>query len=221
MDPARRMEQLMVEWQAAGTLSGRRADYAHAVVEKWRQALYALNRITELNTTNPADSSVTSTAGVSGGHLDPDAEIRFYCDSFWTCLHSTLDVLAQLVNVVTASGLDEEDVDFASVVNHFNQSARGTLQERLDTLKRSRSYKILRDFRRCAFHRRAVYIETQVLEVSGTPGYNIGSTVVRRLVCDDPMALTPKVSKQRELNQFCERVVNQVADRLDRVILAM
>jgi hypothetical protein len=215
MDPAVRINNLLPK--LVGDANRHKQIYAHGIAEKWRYVLYSLDKIRQLDASPPEYTAF--------GSLDYEAEIRYFCDNLWTSLHSTLDVLAQLANTTIANPLDEENTDFATMVNHLNQTQAGSqLQNRLDKLKRSRVYRNLRELRRCITHRRSVYIETQTTQASGTPGYQIATSsipMVKRIICDDPLALTPSVSKGRELVPFSQDIVNKVSDHVDRILIVI
>lgn len=183
--------------------------YAEGLKAKLWQAQYALDRAGEL--AGLSDTSVSSTEP----HRPPfDKSCAFYCDSFWTFLDSSLDVLGQFLNQALHFDLDEQHVYFHQAANRIKQESSrfAALDQEMKCLKASDAFKNLRKYRNCSTHRRQICIEERTRR--RTPGYASSSggapEEVVRILCDNPLALTPSFRQNREIPAYMDKTQSRI-----------
>ncbi len=205
----------------SGTSSNSAYLYARGVKAKWEQVLYSLETIKALQAPLlqfDSGSSDDFVSNVSRQDLENlEMRIRYHCDAFWTCLYSTLDIVAQMTNAIMGNPCDEQDASFNWLVGYLRDTELASpLQTQIQTLRDSRAFGNLSAFRRCNIHRRPIYIQRQ--DISGTPGY-VGIHNYRWLICDDPLDINPTVSQQRDLVPFIEGTLASISRCLDLILI--
>ena len=225
MDILGRVDRLCARLERQGRADPRSKLYAAGVKEKLRQAQFALSIMTYLEA-NERYGATSQGGGLEIQHqiLDTiDDQIAFYCDCFWDFLRSAIDILAQLINTVMNLGVAERDVDFKRISDVLNDNhAANPLTKAVMLLRRSRSLKVLEEYRHCSTHRRHVYIQVKEIMtmVTGRAGYDTTNPVsqsVQRYLCDNPLDLSPRVT-DRQVVPFCQRLRHQVEAKMSRVV---
>ncbi|HUU08980.1 MAG TPA: Cthe_2314 family HEPN domain-containing protein [Phycisphaerae bacterium] len=190
--------------------------YAEGLKAKIRQADFALGRLLEL--ANLTDSVQQSTDAA------PDAilhEVYFYSDTFWAFSYSALDVLAQLTNQIMRFGITEREVSFKSLLNHLNGIA-SPLRHKFQSCAQSHAFKNLDDYRNCSTHRRQICIVEKTTVETQTAGY-VSTTAppmatVVRLLCDNPLALTPKYRQKRQVPGYMLDTQDKIICRIQSIL---
>lgn len=187
--------------------------YAEGVKSKLQQAEYSLAQL--IHFAKQSDHTTTTTDSDEPTITD---RVGFYCDAYWAFLFSSLDILAQAINQSLKLKLDEKDVSFKSIEQKlgskkYNGSA---IQQKVSACVKSNAFKNLDNYRNCSTHRRQIYTEEQTYTfvTSGTRGYPTSSTapvlIVKRLICDNPLAVSPKLNQQREIPEYIEEVQTRI-----------
>jgi hypothetical protein len=179
--------------------------YCEGLKAKLSQIEYSLYRIDEFNNRSDKTESTTDTESPS-----ITIQVNFYCDTFWTFLYSSLDVLSQIINQVMKLNLDERQVAFKNLHSKLKEvSNDNKLISQHEQCCKSRPFKNLDKYRNCSLHRRHIYTEEQCLSstVTRSAGYSIGSTedtsnIVKRLICDDPYDPKPKLTQERAIPDY-------------------
>jgi len=180
--------------------------YCEGLKAKLTQTSYALDRLMELR--NRSDKTESTTDDKA---YPIRLQVSFFCDSFWTFLYSSLDVLSQIVNQTMNLGLNETDVTFNKVKKELQESQylATKVSKAYISCRKSRVYKNLNDYRNCSNHRREIYIKeiSVSVRVSSTPGYDTTSTggsseSVTRVLCDDPLTHNPKIERRRIIPDY-------------------
>ncbi len=188
--------------------------YSNGVIAKVDHSNYALSKLKELSTQSDASTTANDkTYSVS-------KKLHFYVDSFYAFLYSSLDVIAQVINQKLHLGIDERRVSIKSVKNTIDtQHATHPLKNILDRLFRTNAFINLEKYRNCSTHRRQIFIRALTVVIQETPGYTTTGdlTSVKRLLCDDPLALSPTVNQERELISYCENVLNRVSEEIEKI----
>jgi len=193
-------------------ISGKIGLYSSGVKAKIKNADYALSKIMELS--SQSDDSTTST---EQDFLISD-KLHFYVDSFFAFLYSAFDIISHVINQKYGIGLNEKEVSFDRVKRFFTSNHQGhRIQLLLDKISRKKYFKNLDKFRNCSTHRRQIYIRT--ITETGTPGYSTSGNVlvVRRVICDDPLSLNPKIRQNRELIEYCANMLDKVKSEISRI----
>lgn len=126
-------------------------------------------------------------------------------------------MIAQVINQNMDLSIDEKKVSIKSAKRKIDSGYSGhQVASVLNRIFRSNSFKNLEKYRNCSTHRRQIYIRAETVVIEETPGYSTTGeiTSVKRLLCDDPLALTPSVSQQRELVAYCENIFSRVCSDL-------
>jgi len=178
--------------------------YCEGLKAKLNQGLYALDRLKEFNNRSDETESTTD----DKAYLI-SLQVSFYCDSFWTFLYSSLDVLSQIVNQTMNLGLEEKNVSFIKVKDKLqaNQYLTSKVSKAYKDCYKSRAYRNLDKYRNCSNHRREIFIEEVYRSVRRTAGYNTTSTggssrTVTRILCDDPLTHYPKIKRKRKIPDY-------------------
>ena len=185
--------------------------YSQGVIAKFRNAEYALSQLKDLN--KYSDDKTLA----DDNDLVVRERIHFYLDSFFAFIYSTFDVMSQVVNQKLQMGLDERQVSIKGLKNRLNQNHNGhDLQDCIDVLCRANYFKNMDKFRNCSTHRRQIYVRCEATLISETPGYSSTAdlTTVKRLICDDPYALSPSTNQNRELIDYCQKMLEWTETKL-------
>jgi hypothetical protein len=103
-------------------------------------------------------------------------------------------------------GIAERDVSFKCLLRHLNETVsplRGTFQQCHD----SHAFTNLDDYRNCSTHRRQICIYEQTILEKQTAGYvstTAPITTVVRLLCDNPLDLTPRYRQNRGIPDYMQ-----------------
>lgn len=187
--------------------------YAEGLKSKFKEAEYALLRISHFDSIN-ARTTTTS----QQQHYESEDQIRFYVDSFFAFLYSTLDVMSQIIDQRLSLINDEQRVRFKEIVRHLEQSPPHIglpIQLQCTAFKQNRVFIDFERYRNCSTHRRHIYIEwksgvgSRGYPASRTPGW---------FICDDPFSLVPTLSKNRELIGYCEKTFNRVRKEVFKIL---
>lgn len=153
-------------------------------------------------------NSTNMTSTTTGITFDVDRQAEFYCDTFWTWVYSSLDILAQILNQTENLNLDENKVSFDKIIQDI-QTNHPTfpILPILQRINRAHFRKWTKAYRNCANHRRPVNLwhfretvrQTRSYETSTAP---IEKTV--RYICDHTMTLKPSDKKKKNLIDRCE-----------------
>jgi hypothetical protein len=178
--------------------------YSEGLKAKLEQVDYTLTYLEQFENRSDETESTTDENAFS-----INMQVHFYCDSFWTFLYSSLDVLSQVVNQTMKLELDEKNVSFLSVKGKLGGKQYNNTKVFKQYLATCNSYpyKNLEKYRNCSTHRRQIYIEEVLssVKVKGTPGYSTtasGSNSLKRLLCDDPLTLKPKMTQNRQIPDY-------------------
>jgi hypothetical protein len=188
--------------------------YSHGLLAKLRNAELALDRIRELSPT-----SDLATAGTADT-FSIEEQIYFYTDSFFAFLYSALDVVSQVVNQKLRMSLDERSVSFKVVGRNIAADHAGShLEIEVERILRSTFFKNLERYRNCSTHRRQIFIRVHTEYISATPGYSSTGPVlsVRRVICDDPLSLSPSTAQNRELVSYCGSMYLRACTELEKI----
>lgn len=151
--------------------------------------------------------------------------VHFYCDSFWTFLYSSLDVLGQIVNQALDLKQLEKDVGFKQIARVVgSDSSLLMLDKKLSSLISSRAFKSLDDYRNCSTHRRQIYIEERKTTITGTAGYGSSTgpiETVQRVLCDNPLELNPKTRRNRIIPRYMEQIRDEILSRMEKILKAV
>lgn len=195
------------------------AIYLEGLKAKIIQADYALARISTYE--DKTDDTVTQTTQAQ--YLISD-KVNFYCDSFWTFLYSSLDVLGQVVNQTLRLNLDEKEVSFKRVKSKLDNRHRNTrIQQLFDQCSRSRAFKNLDRYRNCSTHRRQIYILEETRLVRHTAGYDDSTTTgpkiqIVRLLCDNPLVLNPKLQQNKSIPGYMEDTLKKTLFYVEEIL---
>jgi len=187
--------------------------YVEGVKAKLSQANYASSRVAALY-----DKTGTTTGG--GPLPSVDAQIAFYVDAFFAFLYSSFDVLAQVINQYYGLRMDEHSVSLKSLLPHLKKDpTHKPAHDAIQKVLNSTTFKHLDRYRNCSTHRRQIYLEERTTTRKATSGYNATGpvTTVLRLICDNPYDLNPKVTKTRELQKYCTRMLALAAAQISRI----
>lgn len=192
--------------------------YSEGLKAKIKQVQFALDSINSF--AEQSDQTISST--VPDDFLISD-KIGFYCDSFWTFLYSSLDVLAQIINQTLKLNLNEKHVGFKAVENDLIQKHNtSNIQKNFTACKKSNSFKNLDAYRNCSTHRRQIYIKEEIKIVKHTAGYRTTTSgpleSVQRLMCDNPLDLAPRTSQQRKIPDYMEDTMNKLIKQIEKIL---
>ena len=179
--------------------------YSQGIISKFVNAEYAFNRLKELN---QSDDTTTSTS--DDNDLPPAERIYFYLDSFFAFLYSVYDVIGHIINQKLRENYDEHKVSLKRMKILLDRRHNGTqVQINVDTLTRTRYFKNLERYRNCSTHRRQICIKIEKKAVEITPGYTATDTFnsTTRILCDDPLKINPSFNQERELIEYCEKML--------------
>ena len=190
--------------------------YALGVRSKIRQANYALTQLSKFAPLSDSDTTATN-------EYEVHARVGFYCDSFWAFLYSSLDVLAQVINQALKLGIPEKIVSFKSVARALKLNHKGTpIEKKVNVCLKSTAFKNLDKYRNCSTHRREIYFLEKTEVVKEIAGYNTTVTTgvesVTRLICDDPLVLTPKVEQKRKIPDYLETTEKRIIKQVEVII---
>lgn len=186
--------------------------YSFGLEIKLEQAKYALERVAHF--TRPE-------------HSKPLARRRleFYSDQCWCVLWSVLDIMGNLINVTEGIGMAESDVYLSSVAPQLSATQAGSLvARRVSKLRSSQHFDVLRDYRRCATHRRHVCIISAKIEAGLGYGDSVATSAVEKTLwylCDDPLSLGDANVEQRVLPDFMEVTTENLLKDIKGVLTAV
>lgn len=208
--------------------------YCEGLKAKLEQASFALSCVEKF--TNLSDDTKSTTEEIS---FSISMQVAFYCDTFWTFLYSSLDVLSQIVNQTMALGLKEKDVSFNQIKGKLGGTVHKDLEVsiRYNKCFKSRAFKNLEKYRNCSTHRRQIFIVElcETKSVRRTAGYpstattdstsiattDSTSTIVTRTLCDDPLTQKPKIEKKRIIPQYMVETQNSIIKSIKEIIKAI
>lgn len=194
--------------------------YAEGLKAKIKQADFALSNLSTY--AGRTDEIVTPTDPEEPTIAD---HVHFYCDSFWTFLYSSLDVLGQIVNQALDLKQREKDVGFKQIAQVVSSnSSVAILGKKLSSMIRSRAFKSLDDYRNCSTHRRQIYIEERKTIVTGTAGYRSSTgpiETVQRVLCDNPLELNPKTRRNRIIPEYMEQIRDEILSGMEKILKAV
>lgn len=179
--------------------------YSYGILAKYKNAVYALSKLKELNKHTDDKKLVDS------DELIVRDRIHFYLDSFFAFIYSTFDVSAQVVNQKYKLGFDEKKVNFKAVATKLKATHLGTdIQNCFSSIVKSNYLVNLEKYRNCSTHRRQIYIRCEATSISETPGYSSTAELItlKRTICDDPYAISPNTAQKRELISYTEKILN-------------
>jgi len=206
--------------------------YCEGLRAKLTQTSYALERLMEINKLSDDDKYTITDDDkytFTGDKAYPiRLQVSFFCDSFWTFLYSSLDVLSQIVNQTMNLGLDdldEKNVSFAQVKGKLqgNQYVTTQVSKAFDDCFKSHAYKNLDKYRNCSNHRREIFIVETYTSVKGTSGYATTSTggsgkTVTRILCDDPLTLLPTIEQKRKIPDYMMDTMQKIEKFIAEII---
>lgn len=146
--------------------------------------------------------------------------IHFYIDSFFAFLYSAFDVIAQVINQKLRIGIDENKVSIKKIKGELEQYHNGTIiQQNISDLIVTNFFKNLERYRNCSTHRRQIYIESKTTTKSGTPAYSVSGPLIEinRLLCDNPLTLTPTMRQKRELLHTCSAMLKRANSEISNI----
>lgn len=185
--------------------------YSYGILAKHRNSFYALSRLKDLNKYTD-DKKLTD-----DDDLFVRERIHFYLDSFFAFIYSTFDVTSQVINQKYKLKFDENKVNFKTVANKLRTSHSGTeIQKCMQKIYISKYLKNLEKYRNCSTHRRQIYIRCEAKLISETPGYSSTGdlTTLKRIICDDPYAISPNTSQEREIIAYIEKILDWTEKRI-------
>lgn len=194
--------------------------YAQQVSAKFKVARYSIHRLEELERPRVISSGTASTE-----LLNEVEQVNFYCDCFWDFLRSSIDILAQLINILTSCNLGERSVDIKRVARALDTNSYQLLGTSINTLLSSSVFNTLEEYRHCSMHRRQVYIQTRKLddELIGTDGYNASTSTEKQTryishICLNPWDLQPVVNANQTVATFCQEMLQKLERRMVTII---
>lgn len=218
MDLFEHLDSFSAEAVSSITQKGRRQKvelYTNGLKAKIKQTQFALQKLNEF--LDRTDISETSTKD----ELSIEEQVHFYCDTFWTFLYSSLDVLAQIVNQALNIGMNEKDVTFKQVRNTVSNPAT---KSKIDVFARSKIFINLDRYRNCSTHRRQICIQEVFKSTSLTHGYSsTSSTVVDKIIrtlCDNPLDLNPRFQQDRKIPDYLDKTLNRTIKSIKEILNA-
>ena len=192
--------------------------YSEGLKAKMKQAQFALDSIKSF-----AQQSDQATSSTANNDFSISETIGFYCDSFWTFLYSSLDVLAQIINQALKLNLKEKEVSFKFVEKKLCQNhSNSKIQKRFTACEKSNSFKNLDAYRNCSTHRRQIYIKEETKTVKHTAGYKTTTAVsvesIERILCDNPLELSPRTKQQRKIPDYMEDGKNKLFAHIAKIL---
>lgn len=201
--------------------------YSKSLVQRFKAIQYAYGEIRGMT-----GSVIGLATGTTQSIPDPAERLGFYANGFWAFAYSLFDILANVINVVHPMSVDESKVSFVQAVKDYKdltakyRSTRkqlpAPLVNRLQAVIRSGTFQRLEKYRQCCLHRREVCLgqgtTPQIVSSPyvGTTAINEPETVL--LICDDPQAMRPQFSRQRQLLDECEAVGKFVKNELISIL---
>lgn len=209
---------------AANTAMASRANkkiflYSLGVKAKLKHAEIAYEMIRDL--TFRIESSTDSTLPEP---FSIQEKTHFYVDSFFAFLYSAFDVVSHVVNAKYKLGMSERKTSFDSVNRELSKNKNGTaIQLLYGKISRKQYFLALDKYRNCSTHRRQIYIKTIRTTVTTTPGYDASTTMqgTQNILCDNPLSLKPKISKNRELIFYCGEMLRSVMDEVENIFSSL
>jgi hypothetical protein len=200
--------------------------YCEGLKAKLEQVSFALSSVDSFS--NRSDETVSTTEKNAPSIA---MQVAFYCDTFWTFLYSSLDVLSQIVNQAMALDLKEKDVSFNQIKNKLGGNAyqNTEIYKYITECYKLRAFKNLENYRNCSTHRRQIYIEEvcETKSIRRTAGYNPTATtnnttiVVTRTLCDDPLTQKPQIKKKRIIPQYMAETQNNIIKAIKEIVKAI
>lgn len=192
--------------------------YIVGVGAKLHQADFALHQLAEYR-----DRTDEATDSTQPSEFTITDKVHYYCDSYWTFLYSSLDVLGQVLNQVLKLGMNEHDVSFKAVRRKLaRKSQLADVHKAVDACCRSHPFKNLEKYRNCSTHRRQIYLQEVMRTVRGTAGYKTSTRTpvktIERLLCDNPLQLSPKTDQQRRIPDYMEETRKKIRQRITSIL---
>jgi hypothetical protein len=119
--------------------------------------------------------------------------------------------------------MNERKVGFKRLESKLRKSQFGSaIQKKFTQCLNSNAFKNLDKYRNCSIHRRQIYIEEETRLRRGTAGYGssaTGQTVsVIRTLCDDPMALAPRMSQKRRVPDYMKTTRENIMNHIEAIL---
>lgn len=193
--------------------------YAAGLEDRLLQMEFCLEELGKL------ESVAFDTSSSAASVLTSEQKAQFFCDTFWTWVYSSLDILAQIINQTENLGLKEDKVSFETVFTALSQQQPGSpLLTAVTKLSRSRVRSWMKAYRNCTNHRRPICLfqETHIETVTATYQTATGPvTRVQRHISDHSVALTPNPKTKIELLPRCEDARRMLYERLETIVTAL
>ena len=191
--------------------------YSEGLKAKLSQVQYTLSRLESFN--SRTDETESTTAEDNYPVL---AKVHFYCDTFWTFLYSSLDVLSQIVNQALKLELGEKDVSFGNVKGKLqgnNYKSLPVAQKYLQCFN-SNCFSNLEKYRNCSIHRRQIFITETITTQKATAGYSTAPqiTTVIRVLCDDPLTVNAKTNQKREIPKYMVETKEKIKKHIESIL---
>ena len=187
--------------------------YSKGLIAKLKNAEYALFKIIEFST--QIDSSTLTSQFT---FLDM---VHFYLDSFFAFSYTSFDVIAQVINLKCNLNTPETKVSFRKIKEKVNQANPGAaIQILINRICNSNFFKDMEKYRNCSTHRRQICIQSNKTETLLTPGYiaTIPMPIISHILCDDPLMLNPKFTKNREMITYCNGCFIKTQDEIIKIL---
>jgi len=191
--------------------------YVLGLEDRLNQVDYCLSVLKTLS-----GSSTETTSTTASITIDINKRAEFYCDTFWTWVYSSLDILAQIINQAENLKLDEERVSFDIILKHIkDKHLNPRALPVLESIKKSNLYAWIKGYRNCANHRRPICLWHERKTVTQTKSYETSSGPIERVVryiCDHKVTLKPKEKMRKDLLQRCEKANLRLTDYVEKTL---
>lgn len=224
------LDQLICRLQRSSLYTSTAKLYTEGIRGKLRLARHCTEALSIIEDLDESTLQVTSFSSTSALKLSTDDQVLFYCESLWSLLRSSIDILAQLINELRSLGMSERQVDFNGINNRMRSTELGSpLQKAMQSLEKSRAFRDLSEYRRCCTHRRQVFVKKDMQQItqssSGTPGYthiytdlSTQTTSVTRFLCDNPWDVNPHVDGTRPVAAYNQMILEHIEKRLGTIL---
>lgn len=194
--------------------------YSRGLKSKFQHAEFALKQLEQ----SKENIGTVDTSDVEG--LSPKAKVKFYNDCFWTFLHSSFDILAQVINQAEQLGVDESGVSFKGIQSMIaNQHSSNPISQDLTQILNSDYYININNYRHCTSHRRPICLHFDINESGFTNEYTDATgpivTETKIELCDDPDSIVnPSFSQQKKqsLTEYCARALSKSEEQVEGIL---
>jgi hypothetical protein len=211
--------------QRFGTLSPKRRRllqmYLLGLEDRLKQVDFCLSMLKSLS-----GNSTNMTSTTTGITFDVDRQAEFYCDTFWTWVYSSLDILAQIINQTENLKFDENKASFDKIIQDIqNNHPTLPILPFLQKINKARFRKWTKAYRNCANHRRPINLWHVRETVKQTRSYQTSTAPIEktvRYICDHTMTLKPNLKTKKNLIDRCENTYinlnKSIAQTLDNLL---